>query len=190
MLTSIPDINYQILLNTDIRDLASLCSTRKLSHICYDNTFWHMKFKHDNIILPPHIYPNMNWIKAYYTMMNIPPNINSFISFDIIDFITQKVCSEIKKSAFQPNQDMLKNLSFLIILRELIDDNKVLYNSERTLIKKFIDYCFSIINPTTEEQINMLHLLQGKIAFNKTFESYYDNQFFLQLYLMYKLYYK
>ena len=64
------DLMWLTLLNSDVNDIANLCSTNKISNvICDDPDFWYAKFNYDQLpIITPITYNNVNikQIAQYY----------------------------------------------------------------------------------------------------------------------------
>jgi hypothetical protein len=60
------DINYEILINSDIYDIIELCHVNKsFNNLCTSNNFWIDKFKKDNIEL----IKTDSWVDSYFTSL-------------------------------------------------------------------------------------------------------------------------
>lgn len=62
------DINFNILLESNINQIKNFCKTynKQIYNICQDSYFWHLKFEHDNLPLPEiDLDTPSEWIQIY-----------------------------------------------------------------------------------------------------------------------------
>lgn len=91
---NIPDIKYNILLNTDIDYLSTLCQVdRQYNAICSNIEFWYNYFDYHQIKLPPYeYYTSRDWIKAFKIM----PAVKNYLNYNKLSFEGKKYIEEIK----------------------------------------------------------------------------------------------
>lgn len=66
------DILFNIMLNSPIDTIKSICLTQKDNQWCYNNFYWIEKFKHDQLtLIEPYPTTLNNWIKEYKKMDEI-----------------------------------------------------------------------------------------------------------------------
>lgn len=86
--SKIRDIDFNILLQTDINHIEQLCKTfnKQIYNVCHDTHFWHLKFKNDGLPLPDiDMNTISDWIKSYNHIKNIMEYIN-YIILNYYDF--------------------------------------------------------------------------------------------------------
>jgi hypothetical protein len=88
ILTGDLDIDYQILKQLDLPELATVCRTNKYTHnLCHNKNFWLDKFKTDELPLFNHHYDNhtvKKWLNLYKrTKLGKENAINSLKVYDI-----------------------------------------------------------------------------------------------------------
>lgn len=64
----LPELMYQILLYSDIKDVKTYCNTTKYQKICYNKQFWIDKFNEDDLELPKDYIPET--LSAWYELYN------------------------------------------------------------------------------------------------------------------------
>lgn len=72
-ITNIPELDFNILLNLDLKSLGNACNSSKyLNDICEDFYFWKRKFDNEGLIIINHNFNDVNiWIQEYIIIKNL-----------------------------------------------------------------------------------------------------------------------
>src|SRR5438445_2996350 len=84
-LTGVDDMHFEIMLNMNADDLASLCTTNKdVKKLCHTRSFWRQKFKQEGLSLPTMLLdePGLNYINVFTTLQIMDRMIHDMMFHD------------------------------------------------------------------------------------------------------------
>jgi hypothetical protein len=90
LFTDINDIEYNILLNTDIDSISKLIHFKQTSKIIDDNNFWLEKFKHDDIPIITKRTDYRTWIEEYKKVQTSIDLANKILIINDIEMNTEE----------------------------------------------------------------------------------------------------